>query len=83
MLKIAKVQFFSAFGRVDKGKAYQADAPVVKAFPGNFVTPDEWAELEEHKTVTFGPGVEQATAAPGEKRTTPPRKAAKTAARRK
>jgi hypothetical protein len=68
---IAKAQFHSMFGLVNEGDAYPADAPVVRAFPSMFCSPDDYAALKTRKTVTFGPGsVEQASAAPGEKRHT-------------
>jgi hypothetical protein len=69
-MMIARVQFHSMFGRTDEGAAYPADAPVVQAFPGNFVTADEYAALKAARRPTFGPGAEQATASPGEKRQT-------------
>lgn len=66
---IAKVQFHSMFGLVNEGDSYQDDAPVARAFPSMFCNPDEYAEMKTRKTITFGPGgVEQASAAPGEKR---------------
>lgn len=71
MFVIAKCQFRYHSGRVQEGESYPEDAPVVKEFPQNFLTPDEWAEQKAKKRVMFGPGpVEQATAAPGEKRQT-------------
>jgi len=71
-MRIAKAQFHSRFGRIDEGEALPDDHPVVREFPGNFISPDEWAEVKAKQKPSFGPGpqVEQATAAPGEKRQT-------------
>jgi hypothetical protein len=77
---IAKTTFFpGGFGgrRVDRGTSYPDDHPIVKTYPGMFVTPDEWAAAHQVAEPTRGakePPVEQATAAPGEKRPTRRRK---------
>lgn len=54
------------------GTPVASDDPAVKRNPGSFRTPEEIAETV---SPTFGPVVEQATAAPGELRTTPKRRA--------
>ncbi len=63
---------------VVRGKLYDDKDAVVKANPSLFVTTDEWAELSKTprstadlagRSMTSRP-VEQATAAPGEKRST-------------
>lgn len=68
-MRIAKATFRTGRSIVREGDAYPDDHPMVAEFPGNFCTPDEWAEQRQRRQPSFGP-VEQATKAPGEKRHT-------------
>jgi hypothetical protein len=53
--------------KVNAGDLYADDHPYVKSYPGNFEDPVV-IEAPGRKTAQHRPEVEQATAAPGEKR---------------
>jgi len=61
----ARESFYGAFGEVHAGDLFWADDPVVKAAPSLFGPPT----IRETPGRASSPVVEQATAAPGEKRT--------------
>ena len=60
----ARESFYGAFGEVHAGDLFWSDDPVVKATPTMFGPPT----VRETPGRASKPAVEQATAAPGEKR---------------